>query len=114
MSIFRDTQVRVALLALYALAALCLCLAHAERVFADPSMDRTSFCLSSADAKDGETGLPECGLCAEAIGEAPLLVVSDAPLERFAAGEPGPWYAQSRSEKQSVGPLGSRAPPFIS
>lgn len=110
MTLFRDKQVRLAMLLLYGLAALCLSLAHAERIVADPGLDRVDYCLSTGDAA-ASGGWSDCGPCGETAGADPAFLFGDGfeqSLEKpaswavsaFAGRRAGPFY-----------PLGSRAPP---
>lgn len=116
MTVLRDTQVRLALLALYALAALCLSLAHAEQAFAaNPSIDRASYCLTPGETgASGSDGLILCGLCTDAIGDG--LSLGPAGLEerglRFSV--PLPLASSSVAHLFPQHPLGSRAPPLSS
>ena len=113
MNVFRDSQVKLALLALYLLAALCLSLAHAEPVFADPVLDRTSFCLGAAGDHDA-SGLSDCSVCCVASGlEAASFSSVNQPLlglDLVLALRSTPWV----QTKASAYPVGSRAPPKVS
>lgn len=110
MTIFRDKQVRLAMLLLYGLAALCLSLAHAERIFAEPAVDRTSFCLSDGEPSEAG-GLPDCGLCSELAVAAPALSVAFALEGGPLAGSHGLSVIVDPSPANEGLPVGSRAPP---
>lgn len=113
MSIFRDRQVRLAMLLLYGLAALCLSLAHAERIFAEPLVDRPSFCLSEVEP-DEAGGLPECGPCKDLSVTAPLHLSPYA----VAVSQPGDELRFvsiiNTDLALQLPPVGSRAPPLFS
>jgi len=101
------------MLLLYGLAALCLSLAHAERIFAEPMLDRASFCLS--DGHSGEAGgLPDCGLCSDQAAGAPLFSPILGGEARKLAAEPVLFILNSAHPALQVRPLGSRAPPRVS
>lgn len=110
MMIFRDKQVRLAMLLLYGLAALCLSLAHAERIFAEPAVDRTSFCLSDGEPSEAG-GLPDCGLCSDLAVAAPALSAAFALEGGSFAGPHGLRVIVDPSPADGVLPVGSRAPP---
>ena len=117
MSVFRDKQIRLAMLLLYGLAALCLALAHAERVFADPTLeraqDRATVCLSQGDASQ-KVGSLDCGLCADAPAYAVLAHPSRSRGLLLWAQSAPPAQAIQTHTTASSPPLGSRAPPFLS
>lgn len=114
MTVFRDRQVRLAMLLLYGLAALCLLLAHTERVFAEPPVDRLVFCLSDAESNQ-DAGLPDCGLCSlDQSGASALPAYVSGAFQATDVADIG-----SFPENQPYGavfspPVGSRAPPVLS
>lgn len=114
MSLFRDRQIRLAMLLLYGLAALCLSLAHVERAFAAPTgLDRAVFCLSEGDGATA-SGLPDCTLCADAVSAAALPVQDAGPAHLLEATVFSAPVSLNNGLKRVTLPLGSRAPPFLS
>ena len=101
------------MLLLYGLAALCLSLAHAERIFAEPALDRPSFCISEVEANEAG-GLPDCGLCNDLSGAVPTHFSPDA----FAISQ----HVEALRFVSIINvgltshlpPVGSRAPPLFS
>ena len=101
------------MLLLYGLAALCLSLAHAERIFAEPVLDRASFCLS--DGQSGEAGgLPDCGLCSDQTALAPVYSPFWCGEAQKFTAEPVLVTLNIAHPARQVRPLGSRAPPRVS
>jgi hypothetical protein len=83
MTVFRDKQVRLAMLLLYGLAALCLSLAQAEQIFAEPSLDRPSYCLSASQGATGD-GLSGCVLCGDLAFAQPAFAGRQATVRTLA------------------------------